>query len=298
MHRGTIALASLPGGLALTPTIESGQTYLWHRTDDAPYGSGPPLCWYETALNGSALRIREHSGRLEWEATRDADGLLRRLLRLDDDLQMIYDSMPAHPLITTAVERFHGMRIVQDPPFPCLISFICSTQMRVERIHRMQRALITAYGDEIPLEGRTIKHFPTPDQLAGATEAELRELGLGYRAPYVLETATMVADGDDPAGASDLPYEQAREYLTRYPGVGEKVADCVLLFSLGYLEAVPLDTWIRSAIAEYFPECDRGSYSETSRAIRERLGGAYAGYTQTYLFHHLRTADTNPHSRA
>ncbi|MFD1633082.1 8-oxoguanine DNA glycosylase, partial [Haloplanus ruber] len=91
-----------------------------------------------------------------------------------------------------------------------------------------------------------------------------------------------------PAAAGDRSYEDAREYLTRFVGVGEKVADCVLLFSLGYLEAVPLDTWIRSAIADHYPDCDRGSYAETSRAIRERLGGEYAGYAQTYLFYYLR----------
>jgi N-glycosylase/DNA lyase len=86
-----------------------------------------------------------------------------------------------------------------------------------------------------------------------------------------------------------MAYEDAREYLTRFVGVGEKVADCVLLFSLGFLEAVPLDTWIRTAIAEYYPDCDRGNYRDTSRAIRERFGGEYAGYAQTYVFFYLRT---------
>jgi N-glycosylase/DNA lyase len=113
---------------------------------------------------------------------------------------------------------------------------------------------------------------------------------LGYRAPYVQRTAEMVADGvAHPAEARDRPYEEAREYLTQFVGVGEKVADCVLLFSLGYLEAVPLDTWIRTAIAEHYPDCDRGNYTDTSRAIREQFGGRYAGYAQTYVFFHLRT---------
>ncbi|HMB49334.1 MAG TPA: 8-oxoguanine DNA glycosylase, partial [Natronoarchaeum rubrum] len=88
-----------------------------------------------------------------------------------------------------------------------------------------------------------------------------------------------------------LPYEQAREELTRFVGVGDKVSDCVLLFSLGYLEAVPLDTWIKTAVEDYYPECDRGNYRDTSRAIREAFGGEYAGYVQTYVFHYLRTRD-------
>jgi len=85
-----------------------------------------------------------------------------------------------------------------------------------------------------------------------------------------------------------LTYEDARDSLTRFVGVGDKVADCVLLFALDYLEAVPLDTWIRTTIEEYFPDCDRGNYADTSRAIRETFGGEYAGYTQTYVFHSLR----------
>ena len=74
-------------------------------------------------------------------------------------------------------------------------------------------------------------------------------------------------------------------------GVGDKVADCVLLFSLGYLEAVPLDTWIQQAIGEYYPHCENGSYAETSNAIRAEFGGEYAGYAQTYVFHYLRNRE-------
>jgi len=181
------------------------------------------------------------------------------------------------------------MRLVRDPPFACLISFICSAQMRVSRIHGMQQRLAAEYGETVEFDGRSYQAFPTPEALAARTEAELRDLSLGYRAPYVQRTAAMVADGEaDPAAAVGRSYKAAREYLTQFVGVGDKVADCVLLFSLGYLEAIPLDTWIRTAIEEYYPDCEQGNYTATSRAIRERFGGAYAGYVQTYVFHYLR----------
>jgi len=169
----------------------------------------------------------------------------------------------------------------------------------------MQNALREQYGTPVAVGDRTLHAYPTPAALAGATEAELRDLSLGYRAPYVQQTAEMVATGEaDPADARGLPYEAARDALTEFVGVGDKVADCVALFSLGYLQAIPLDTWIKTAIGDYFPDCEAGNYAETSRAIRERLGGdlpqrdevfgesgvdAYAGYAQTYVFHHLRT---------
>jgi N-glycosylase/DNA lyase len=159
----------------------------------------------------------------------------------------------------------------------------------------MVTALAREYGDAVEFpapdgECRPYHAFPTPGQLAAATEAELRELGLGYRAPYVQRTAEMVADGEaHPDEARGMAYEDARESLTRFVGVGEKVSDCVLLFSLGYLEAVPLDTWIRTAIEDHYPDCARGNYAETSRAIRDRFGGDVAGYVQTYVFYYLRT---------
>lgn len=302
MERGAIDCESVPGGLDLFRTIESGQSYLWRRSDDACYQNvSAEDAWYETALDLEAaaigedgsgtdvVRIRQHDGTLEWEATTDPVPALRRMLRLEDDLEAIRTSVPDDPLVTDAFDAHWGMRLVNDPPFATLVSFICSAQMRVERIHGMVTALARAYGTHVTVGDRTIHAIPTANQLAAATEADLRSLGLGYRAPYVLETARMVADGEDPTAARTLEYEAAREHLTRFVGVGEKVADCVLLFSLGFDEAVPLDTWIRSAIASHYPDCDRGTYRETSRAIRERFGGTYAGYAQTYVFHHLRT---------
>ncbi|WP_254764925.1 DNA-3-methyladenine glycosylase family protein [Natrinema marinum] len=293
METGTIPVDDLAGGLDLYRTLESGQSYLWRRENGEMYAGTPaPGVWYSTVVDGDVLRVRTRDGHLEWESTTDAEPTVRRLLRLDDDLEAIVAAAPDDPLLREAYEAHRGMRLVDDPPFGCLISFICSAQMRVSRIHTMVSTLAREYGDAIAFEGETYHAFPTPDQLATATEADLRELGLGYRAPYVARTAAMVADGEaHPAEARNLVYEDAREYLTRFVGVGEKVADCVLLFSLGFDEAVPLDTWINSAIEEHYPSCDRGSYAATSRALRERLGGEYAGYAQTYIFHHLRTGE-------
>ncbi|WP_313695665.1 DNA-3-methyladenine glycosylase family protein [Halorarum halobium] len=300
METGAIPLADLAGPFDLQSTVESGQSYLWRRRDGGTYESlsvhGGDH-WYETVVppmddvndERAAVRVRLADGRLEWESTTDAVPILTHLLRLDDDLDAVREATPTLPLLERAFDAYEGMRLVRDPPFACLISFICSAQMRVSRIHGMQLRLAETYGDGMELDGDVVHAFPTPAQLAARTEADLRDLALGYRAPYVQRTAEMVADGEaDPADAVGLPYEEARDSLTRFVGVGDKVADCVLLFSLGFLEAVPLDTWIRTAIADHFPDCDRGNYAATSRAIRERLGGEYAGYAQTYLFYYLR----------
>ncbi|ELK45386.1 DNA N-glycosylase [Haloferax sp. BAB-2207] len=139
--------------------------------------------------------------------------------------------------------------------------------MRVSRIFGMQSRLRETYGERVEFDGETYFAYPTPERLAEATEDELRDLSLGYRAPYVRRTAEMVATGEaTPAEARGRDYEDAREFLTTFVGVGDKVADCVLLFSLDYLEAVPLDTWIRSAIEEHYPRLRPGE-------LRRHLAG-------------------------
>ena len=300
MERGAVAVTELPGGLDLQATLESGQTYHWRRPDGNTYastGAAGGDAWYETVVDGEVLRARQFEGRLEWESTTDAVPMLTELLRLDDDLDAIIDATPDDALVDEAYATYRGMRLTRDPFFACLVSFICSAQMRAERIFAMQQSLIEAYGAEVSVEGRTYRAYPTPARLAEAGEAALRELKLGYRAPYVVESARLLAEGA--LTPEDLPadYEAAREALTGYAGVGPKVADCVCLFSLGHLEAVPLDTWIRSAIEEYYPDCDRGGYDATSRAIRDRFG-PYAGYAQTYVFHHLRHGRAPPVDRS
>ncbi|MFC6614165.1 DNA-3-methyladenine glycosylase family protein [Halopenitus salinus] len=305
MERGAIDVGSLDGPFDLQATLESGQSYLWRRADGRAYEAdgahGGDHTYYTVVppIEGvnderAVVRVRQRGGvrdgTLEWESTTDATGILTHLLRLDDDLEAILAGTPDDPLFERAYDAYEGMRLVRDPPFSCLVSFICSAQMRVSRIHGMQRRLEDAYGDPIDFDGETYHAFPTPDALAAADEEDLRDLSLGYRAPYVMKTARMVADGEArPEMAADMDYEAAREWLTRFVGVGQKVADCVALFSLGFLEAVPLDTWIRSVIADRYPDCDRGGYVETSRAIRDQFGGPVAGYTQTYVFHYLRS---------
>ncbi len=294
METGQIELSTLSSAFDLQSTLESGQSYLWWRADGKDFDDGTQYggeAWYVTTTRAAGdpavVRVRQRDGLLEWESTIDAEPVLVRRLRLDDDLESIRATAPNDEVVQAAYDSYWGMRLVNEPAFGTLISFICSAQMRVSRIHAMQQSLREAFGTPVEFGGKTYYAYPTPEQLAAATEQELRALSLGYRAPYVRRSTEMVAEGT-PVDVDGQSYEQARETLTQFVGVGDKVADCILLFSLGYLEAVPLDTWIRQSIEEYYPDCDRGNYADTSRALRDALGGEFAGYTQTYVFHFLR----------
>lgn len=297
MRSGTIEDDAIRGPVNVQATLESGQTFLWTRMDDKMYASDTPKeaqPWYRTVQDRSVIDVRQTKAGLEWRGTEDVTPILRRRLGIDDDLDSILSTFPDEPILRAAVDRYRGMRLVQEPFFGTVISFILSAQMRIPRIHRLVTTLRREFGAEISVEGETHYQFPSPESLAATTEAELRDLGLGYRAPYVRRTAQMIADDDvDPQSVAEQPYEHARETLTQLVGVGEKVADCILLFSLGFDEPVPLDTWIRSAIETHFPEVRAGTYEETSAAIRKQFGPR-PGYTQTYVFHHLRTGGESP----
>ncbi|MDL0122074.1 MULTISPECIES: DNA-3-methyladenine glycosylase [Halobacterium] len=297
MERGAIPLDDVPGAVDVQATLESGQTYLWWRPDGDTYrtdGLSGGDAWYRTVIDDDVIDVRQTATAIEWRGTTDAAPIVRDALGLHDDLDAVRGAARSDPLITAAWDAYDGLRIVRDPFFGCLVSFICSAQMRVERIFEMQERLRREYGTPITFDGQTVYSVPEPSALAAATESDLRDLKLGYRAPYVQRTAAMVASGELTKRDIDgRAYELARETMTDFVGVGNKVADCVLLFSLGYLAAVPLDTWMQTAIEDHYPDCERGRYEDTSRAFREHLG-PHAGYTQTYLFHYLRSGGSVP----
>lgn len=214
---------------------------------------------------------------------------LRRRLRLDDDLDEIFAGFPPDSTLPRARDRYPGLRVIRDPFFPCLISFICSARTTVERIHEFQIELARAFGDSLNVDGTSYHAYPRPAQLASVPEAQLRDIGLGFRAPYVKQTASMVASGELTAAMlRDEAYKSTHDRLQSFTGVGPKVADCVALFALGHLEAVPIDRWTRRLIETHFPDLARETYGETADAFREHFG-QYAGYAQTYIYHYERS---------
>lgn len=292
MDSGSLSVSEFSGGFDLQSTIESAQSFLWHRLDGEMYEEPTPYggdAWYYTLVGDDFLSVRQRSGQLEWRGTTDGADFLRRRLRLDDDLDEIFDRFPDETVLERAHRQYAGLRVVRDPFFPCLVSFICSARMSVKRIHALQQTLAREYGSTLTVGGSTYHAFPRSDQLVVASENDLRNLGLGFRAPYVERTTQMIVDGAlTEARLREHSYEEAHRALQSFPGVGPKIADCVSLFALNHLQAVPIDTWTRRLIERYFPDDAAQSYDATAEAFRARFG-VYAGYAQTYLFHYERS---------
>ena len=294
LEAGSIPLSDVAGGVDLQATLESAQSFLWQVVDGEMYADARAHGgedWYYTVTGGDVVFVRQRAGELAWRASTDAHGateLLRRRLRLDDDLPAIFEGFPADPPLARARRELPGLRVVNDPLFPSLISFICSARTSVAQIFEYQRTLAREFGDSVTVDGVNAHAFPGPGQLAGASEGTLRDLGFGFRAPYVAAAAERVAEEDVLESLCEEPYDVAHERLQSFHGVGPKIADCVCLFALGRLRAVPIDTWTRKLIDRYYPEISTGSYATTAAGFRDRFG-AHAGYAQTYLYHYERS---------
>jgi len=260
-------------------TFESGSLYGWWHTNG----------WYETTVGEGFLRVRDDRDGMVYESEGVGEEAVERFLGLYDSLKEVQESVSGNPPVERTFEKHRGLRIPRGDPFASVVSFIASAQSNNQRTRSVIRRLCERHGDT--RDGWKAYTFPSPEKVAALSEGELRELGFGYRAPYITETAEVVADGGvEFDRLREEPYREAHSELKRLKGVGDKVADCVLLFSLGFLSVVALDTWLRRIIDEKFSHLQRDGYEGTARAFREEFG-EYAGYVQTYLYHEARTGD-------
>ncbi|MCE2464921.1 MAG: hypothetical protein J4G01_02410 [Dehalococcoidia bacterium] len=274
-------------------SVESGQSHRWEKDEG----------WHWCILAGRIIKARTlaqgpGSITIEYQASPqgDPEGLeeeLSRYLRLDDDLDAIYNDISRDSRVASMVDRYRGLRLLRVDPWECLLSFICSANSNLARIHANVESMAQSLGSSVSLNGRTRYILPEPDVLASAGETFLRGLGLGFRAPYVAYAAQAVASGQiDLEQLKSMPYLEAKGRLMELHGIGSKIADCVLLHSLEKVEAFPIDVWVRRALLDwYFP----GQKAPPDKVLLEwalDYFGPNAGYAELYLFHGRRLKKT------
>ena len=269
--------------LDLAASLESGQSHRWQREDG----------WLSGVVRGIFIKARQTGQRIEFLSPPGTEAalvpLFRSYLRLDDDIHAIYADIGRDQRVAEMIARYPGLRLLRIEPWECLVSFICSANSNIPRIHQNMEKLSEIFGDPITLGGQVRHTFPSPQQLGAASEGDLRRLGLGFRAPYVAQATQMVLEGRlDLDYLVEAPYAEAKAKLMECPGIGPKIADCIAVFSLEKLEAFPIDVWVRRALGEwYFP----GQKTPPDRVLLEWAQdhfGRYGGYAQQYLFHGRR----------
>jgi N-glycosylase/DNA lyase len=274
-------------------TLQCGQVFRWEKR-----GS-----WWYGVVAGKAIKIRQALDVLEYEGAKM--DFIEKYFRLDDSLPAILSRISKDVHIRDAVRKFHGLRLIRQDPWECLISYICATYKNIPAIEDMVKNLSNQFGSEMTLDNYRFYAFPSPNSLANATVSELVQCKLGFRAKNVHEVARQVKNGSVSFDELEsMHYEPAKHELLKLPGVGNKVADCVLLFSLNKLEAFPVDVWVKRTILNNYhghfddafirkasekKSLSSSEYRRISSFAREYFG-EYAGYAQQYLFHNERSA--------
>ena len=272
----------------LAESLESGQAHRWRKL-----GEG----WYSGVLGDVLIHVRQCPQGVEYRVSGnpgkggagELDGLLRSYFRLDDDIDTIYDEICRDRRVAEMVGRYPGLRILRQEPWECTVAFICSATSNIPRIHQNMEAMAESLGEPLELDGERRHIFPSPNQLASAGEGFLRELGLGFRAPYVAAAAQRVCEGDlDLRELVRMPYAEAKASLMDCRGIGAKIADCIAVFSLEKLQAFPVDVWVRRALAEWYFPMQKKPPDRAMVEWAQEYFGQYAGYSQQYLFHARR----------
>ena len=274
-------------------TLCCGQVFSWDKRGD----------WWYGVAGDRVFKVRQVGGKFEYANVDEA--FVISYFGLDQDLQKIADAVNKDVHIAKALHEYWGLRLIRQDPWECLVSYICATYKSIPAIKHMLNNLAKKFGTKKVLDGYEFYTFPQCETLASATEADLASCGLGYRAKYLVATSKMVhAQNFDLSALRKLPYAEAKKALMVFPGVGAKVADCVLLFSLGKTEAFPVDVWVKRVILNHYgdklpPELlEKLTKQESlSSSNYERLNafgrgyfGQYAGYAQEYLYHYERMA--------
>jgi len=262
---------------SLKHTLECGQ-FFRHE---------PLTCSYFIAAGDKIIKLRQEGSRLFYSSNSEKvnSKFIRKFFRLDEDYEKIIREISKDVHVKKAVKRFRGLRLIRQEPFECLISYMCSAASSIPRIKKNINELAKCAGKKAVFDGFEAYAFPEPKQLC---RKDVSKCGLGFRAGRIYEAMNSLSR-EYLEKIRNMKYPEAKKELMKISGVGEKIADCVLLFSMDFPEAFPVDTWVRKTmIKKYFRK------KVSDKKIREKAKekfGKYAGYAQQFLFHSARNHD-------
>ena len=274
-------------------SINSGQMFLWEKYKNS---------WYGTYAN-YILKFSITKDEVEFCSTPKFDNWEHFIFRLDDDIRNIFSNFSNDIILLKLLKRYTGLRLIRQDPHQCMISFACSSNTNISMIRRMLKNLSMKFGIKTRIDNKIFFTFPTMKNLYKASINELCSCSVGYRAKAIKSIAEKIVTGaltiDE---LYQCKYDDARKTLTSIYGIGNKIADCILLFSLEKTEAFPIDVWMGRAIFMYYKRLIHNrkvtfmngnknlsddQYSVLSEIMRDHFG-KYGGYAQQYLFYHIR----------
>jgi N-glycosylase/DNA lyase len=273
----------------LAMTLDSGQVFHWQRTGNGFVGTiGDLPAYVRQQRNLLEVRCGATPAR---SPRRPLPRIVAHYFALDHPLAEICDSFPRDPVMNAARDFCRGLRIIRQPKWECLATFICSSMKQVAHIRQISLALRKRFGEQRRIGNQIVYTFASPRRLARASEKELCDCKLGYRAKNLRATARLVGSGQaDLEAWSALSDVELRKQLGALPGVGPKIANCVMLFAYERLRAFPIDVWIERVLKQHYFLRRKKVSAQRLREFSETYFGEHGGYAQQYLFHHARIA--------
>ena len=270
----------------LKDIFECGQCFRWNENEDGSYTG---------VINKGVLNVEKQNEKIIFTGMLDGD--IKEVVRFYFDLDRNYEEIKMQlsnidKYLKTSVEYGKGIRILNQDLWETIISFIISANNNIQRIKKIIERVSENYGNEIIFEGKKYYTFPTPEALSKASVKDLRNMGLGFRDERVFNTTKKILSKEiDLERIKKLDNtNEMREELLRLDGVGPKVADCILLFSLKRIDVFPIDVWIRRVMNDLYihnENEEKVSKNEIQKLAEEKFLG-FEGIAQQYLYYWSR----------
>ena len=285
-------------------SVNSGQTFLWEQIGNSWYGiHADHILKFNAPTKdyGGDIYNNPDNG-VQFCSYPEMPGWQERIFRLDDEMEKIIAALSGDSLVYKAIRKYPGLRLMRQDPHQCIFSFICASNSNISMIRRMLKNLSKKFGPSIEFDGREFHTFPSAESFDKATINELTSCGVGYRAKAIKAVAEDIISGNlELENLARLGYHESKAELTKVYGIGNKIADCVLLFSMEKVDAFPIDVWILKALSRYYSRLlDRDGHGskmtekisqtryEVLSARMRNYFGKYSGYAQQYIYYYMR----------
>lgn len=258
--------------LDLKETLECGQFFRYTKVNDI----------YLVQSSGRVFSLQQKGTTLYYEGVEES--FLTSFLRMEDDFNSILKEIDQDAVIHQAIQEYPGLRLIRQDPWECLLSFLCSSAKSIPHIRTMIEALCKSSGKKM-IQGDYIG-FDFPEPKCIEDDLQLESVKAGFRAQYLVETSQCI-DRNQLLSLKQLAHSEAQKRLMGLAGVGKKIADCVLLYSLDFLEAFPIDVWIKRGLQKAYFKGEKIGEKKMEEFVQSHFG-PLAGYAQLYLYHFWR----------
>lgn len=262
--------------------LECGQCFRWEKVGELNYIG---------VAHGRVIEVIQENDKVTILNTNEEDfnNIWLDYFDLKRDYSEIKRGLEHDDILGKSVEYGYGIRLLNQEHFELLISFIISARNSIPSIMKTIKKISQKWGTPIEYKGNTYYTFPTPEQLKDATEEEIKETGASFRSKYIVDTITKVNESSydfDLERISKLNADECHTALQNFKGVGSKVADCIMLFSMRKYSAFPVDVWVKRAMI-FFYGAEDASLNKIRIFARDKFG-ELAGFAQQYLFYYAR----------